>query len=164
MTRILKNGQFEQSLFQLAQAESDLTADHIVVPMKVFIENQDTLAGRNDVGVWLAADEQIEEIEEFVHSLPVIALDFPAFGDGRSCSNAVVLRKHFGFAGELRAVGDVRVDQLEQLIRCGFDAFNLAEGQDEDVACDKLQVFRDSYQTTLRDAGIIDRRARGALS
>ncbi len=164
MTKILKDGQFAESDFRIVDGDADLSSGHIVVPMQTYLANQESLAGRNDVGVWLAANEQVEDIEQCVHDIAVIALDFPAFADGRSFSNAVMLRKHYGFEGEIRAFGDVRSDQLEQLSRCGFDAFELAQGQDETHAAARVSVFKKSYQTTLREPGIIDQRASGSLN
>ena len=69
-----------------------------------------------------------------VHSLPLdgithIALDFPKFTDGRAFSQAHVLRRR-GFAGDIRATGDVLIDQLLQMQRSGFSSAVLREGQD----------------------------------
>ena len=69
-----------------------------------------------------------------VHSLPFegiacIALDFPKFTDGRAFSQAHVLRRR-GFVGDIRATGDVLIDQLLQLQRSGFSSAVLREGQD----------------------------------
>ena len=69
-----------------------------------------------------------------VHSLALeglacIALDFPKFTDGRAFSQAHVLRRR-GFAGDIRATGDVLIDQLLQLQRSGFSSAVLREGQD----------------------------------
>jgi len=55
--------------------------------------------------------------------LPLIAIDFPQFTDGRGYSTARLLRERHRYAGELRAVGDVLRDQLYLLAECGFDAF-----------------------------------------
>ncbi|MHA1154101.1 MAG: DUF934 domain-containing protein, partial [Alphaproteobacteria bacterium] len=58
----------------------------------------------------------------------VIALEFPSFGDGRAYSYARLLRERHGYRGELRAVGNVLRDQALFMRRCGFDAFEVAEG------------------------------------
>ncbi len=55
----------------------------------------------------------------------MIALEFPAFKDGRAYSHARLLRERFGFQGELRAVGDVLLEQLHFMQRVGFDAFEI---------------------------------------
>ena len=58
-----------------------------------------------------------------------MALDFPAFTDGRSYSNACRLRERYDFKGEVRATGDVLRDQYMAYRRCGFDALEVAEGE-----------------------------------
>lgn len=49
-----------------------------------------------------------------------VQLQFPAFTDGRAFSQAFLLRRRLGFAGDIRAIGDVLVDQLQQMQRTGF--------------------------------------------
>ena len=49
-----------------------------------------------------------------------VVLQFPAFTDGRAFSQAFLLRRRLGFAGQIRAVGDVLIDQLQQMQRSGF--------------------------------------------
>ena len=105
-------------------------------------------AGDPSQPVWLDADEEVESLASCVETIPVIGLNFPAFMDGRAYSSAALLRQHYRFAGEIRAIGDVRIDQLEQMIRCGFNAFQLAEGQDASMALQKLSGFPWSYQQT----------------
>ena len=51
-----------------------------------------------------------------------------------------------GYTGELRAIGDVRRDQIEQMLRCGINAFELPEGADVDAALEGLKEFSHSYQ------------------
>jgi len=93
------------------------------------------------VGLWLAPDADLAELEARLPellALPLIAVDFPSFTDGRGYSLARHLRRR-GFAGELRAVGEVLQDQLFFLEQCGFNAFALAPGQDGEQA---LAAFR----------------------
>ena len=59
-----------------------------------------------------------------------IDLHFPKFSDGRAFSQARLLRQRLKFAGEIRATGDVLIDQLVQMARCGFDVAVLREGVD----------------------------------
>lgn len=75
-----------------------------------------------------------------------IDLQFPAFTDGRAYSQAFLLRRRLGFAGELRATGDVLIDQLLQMQRTGFDVAVLAEGVEVDAAQRQLQRYADFYQ------------------
>jgi uncharacterized protein (DUF934 family) len=67
------------------------------------------------------------ELQPHLAQIALVALDFPAFTDGRAYSQARILRQDLDFAGELRAVGDVLPDQAAFMTRCGFDAFELGE-------------------------------------
>tara|TARA_B110000503_G_scaffold20131_1_gene30117 strand:- start:203 stop:634 length:432 start_codon:yes stop_codon:yes gene_type:complete len=103
-------------------------------------------ADQKPISVLIDSDEDIGSIKDFAATLSVIALNFPAFSDGRAYSSANLLRREYGYTAELRAVGDIRIDQLEQMTRCGFNAFQLAEGQNVDQGLEKLQGFSFSYQ------------------
>lgn len=95
--------------------------------------------------VVLQPDDEVETLADRLGQLSIIALNFPAFNDGRPYSAASKLRQQ-GFEGEIRAIGDVRLDQLEQMARCGFDAFELAAGQNVQLALEQLAGFSHSYQ------------------
>jgi uncharacterized protein (DUF934 family) len=75
-----------------------------------------------------------------------IDLHFPKFTDGRAYSQAVLIRKRLGFTGELRATGDVLVDQLQLMQRSGFSTAVLREGQSMAAAERMLALFSDFYQ------------------
>ena len=108
-----------------------------------------SLEDKRNSGVRLEPDEEVEVLADHLKSIPVIALHFPAFSDGRHYSSAGILRHRFNYKGEIRAIGDVRMDQLEQMARCGFDAFELGEGQDIERAIGSLGGFSYSYQHTV---------------
>ena len=78
----------------------------------------------------------------------VIAVNFPKFGDGRGYSIGRLLRERYGYQGELRAVGEVARDHLQAMAQCGFDAFQLREGEDAQAALAAFADFSDSYQAT----------------
>lgn len=80
-------------------------------------------------GVWLKPQDDPAVLLPDLATLPVIALSFPVFTDGRAYSQARLLRQRHGFQGELRAIGDVLTDQLAAMARCGFDAFLLRADQ-----------------------------------
>ena len=77
-----------------------------------------------------------------------IAVNFPKYGDGRGYSIARLLRERYGFEGELRAVGEVARDHLHAMAQCGFDAFQLREGEDAQAALAGLDDFSEAYQAT----------------
>jgi uncharacterized protein (DUF934 family) len=75
-----------------------------------------------------------------------IDLQFPKFTDGRAYSQAFLLRRRLGFAGELRATGDVLIDQLVQMQRTGFDVAVLKAGVDASAAQRQFERFAGFYQ------------------
>ena len=78
----------------------------------------------------------------------VIAIHFPTFGDGRGYSIARLLRERYGYKGELRAVGEVARDHLHAMAQCGFDAFQLREGENPQEALKAFGDFTEQYQAT----------------
>ena len=79
-----------------------------------------------------------------------IDLQFPKFTDGRAYSQAFLLRRRLGFQGELRATGDVLIDQLVQMQRSGFDAAVLRADQDASAAEAQFSRFASFYQGDAR--------------
>lgn len=81
------------------------------------------------VGVRLDSHQQADAIGEDAHRLALIALTFPKFTDGRAYTTARLLREAYGYTGELRATGDVLIDQYAFMRMAGFDAVE-ADGAD----------------------------------
>ena len=88
---------------------------------------------RGEIGIWFGVDDDVQQHAELIQASAaqwaIIAIDFPIFRDGRGFSTAAILRQRFQWERELRAIGDVLVDQLSQMARVGFDAFELREDQ-----------------------------------
>lgn len=79
-------------------------------------------AGRNgQIGVHLDPLDEVTELVEHLEHIALVSLDFPSFATGTSYSKARWLRERDGFAGTLRATGDIRIDQARFFYRCGFD-------------------------------------------
>ena len=77
-----------------------------------------------------------------------VEVNFPKFGDGRGFSIGRLLRERYGYQGELRAVGQITRDHLFYLESCGFDAFELREGEDAEEAIAAFDDFSESYQAS----------------
>ena len=75
-----------------------------------------------------------------------IELQFPKFTDGRAFSQAFLLRRRLGYQGDIRAKGDVLVDQLQQMARSGFSSAELRADQNLDTAQRQLDRFANFYQ------------------
>ena len=120
----------------------------VIVPLAFWLDHRNALRLRGDVGVWLAPSDDPAALAADLDALPVIAVDFPKFTDGRGYSIARFLRDRHRFTGELRAVGDVLRDQLFALAECGFDAFALRDGRDAAAALSGFDDFTGVYTST----------------
>jgi uncharacterized protein (DUF934 family) len=99
------------------------------------------------LGVRLTPVDRVEELADELPRLDLVAVEFSTPVDGRGYSQGRLLRERLGFRGELRAVGaGVRQDQVFLLARCGFDAIELADGEDPDAARRALQRYDVAYQ------------------
>jgi len=107
------------------------------------------------IGVWFAADDDILKHAEVIKAgksiWSLVAADFPIFRDGRSFSTAALLRERFAWTGEIRAIGDVLIDQLILGARSGFDSFALRSDQNTDVALKQFDLFTVTTQNSWRD-------------
>jgi uncharacterized protein (DUF934 family) len=108
--------------------------------------------------------EPTDEPEARFAGAPLIAINFPAFNDGRGLSLAVLLRTRYGFGGELRAVGDVHPDIIHYMTRCGFDTFQMPEGRTLPPAANDdaltLAPYSDYYQASVLNPQPAYRRVR----
>jgi uncharacterized protein (DUF934 family) len=121
----------------------------VIVPLALWIGERDPLSARGNVGVWLAPSDDPATLADDVGQLPLIAVDFPKFTDGRGYSTARLLREKYGYAGELRAIGDILRDQLYYLHACGFNAFAVRADRDLADALRGFGDFSDNYQSTV---------------
>lgn len=80
--------------------------------------------------------------------IALIEVNFPSYGDGRGYSAARILREQ-GYTGELRAVGDVLLDQLSHMRRCGFDSFAPTQPIDRAAADKAIATWPEVYQKTV---------------
>ena len=94
----------------------------------------------------LANDADPLAIEENLQDIERIDLNFPKFTDGRAYSQAFLLRRRLGFKGDIRATGDVLIDQLVQMERTGFSSAVLREGVDVSDAQRQFDRFAAFYQ------------------
>jgi uncharacterized protein (DUF934 family) len=98
----------------------------IVVSLKRWLAERDALARRAaPVGVKVEAGHEAQAHLADLAERPLIALAFAKFADGRAFSYARLLRDRHRFQGELRATGDVLIDEIPLMLRCGFDSFEV---------------------------------------
>lgn len=152
--QIIKNAQVVNDNWQLLTIETTLdevsAQDNVILPLSLWLENKSLLENRQEkTGVWLNSAEEIESIAENVATIPLIALEFPSFTDGRHYSSARILRERYHYQGEIRAIGDVLKDQLFAMHRCGFNSFVIKQGKDINNALLGLTDFSETYQAAV---------------
>jgi uncharacterized protein (DUF934 family) len=149
--RVIRHRRVEPDAWQVLGLEAEvpgmLPAGPVIVPLAAWIERRDELRARKQpVGVWLKAGDDPQALAHDLSALPLVAVHFAKFADGRGYSTAVLLRTRLQFHGELRAIGDVGRDQLFYLTRVGFDSFKLPPHRDPHAALASFADFGETYQ------------------
>ena len=112
-----------------------------------FKEHSNSAAGAGVISMANDADPRELSLE----GVKRIDLHFPKFTDGRAYSQAFLLRRRLGFQGEIRATGDVLIDQLVSMSRTGFDVAVLRDGLDASAAQRQFDRFPAFYQGSAID-------------
>ncbi len=162
---LLKEGAFVADPWVSVDDAAEIPADSpVIVSQERWLQRAKDLAGRNaPVGVRLKSHQSPAAIAGDLDRFSLIALEFPHFKDGRAYSYARLLRERYGFKGEIRAVGNVLRDQHQFMIRCGFDTFELRDGEDAADWNKHAEAFSVFYQpATDRRATALELRHRRA--
>lgn len=151
--QIIRNREIVEDHWQKLSDETPIPSQgDILVSLERWNDEKENLKARQDqVGVSLENSEDVWALGKDVLSLPLIALSFPRYSDGRAYSQARILRDHLGYQGELRASGDVLRDQLMHMERCGINTFEVREDK---CIQDALKAFT-TY--SVRYQGAVDR-------
>ena len=89
------------------------------------------------------------EAEKRFADAPAIAIEFPAFNDGRALSLAVLLRSRFEYAGPLRACGATHEDIAHYMVRCGFDEIEIPDNRNTERVLELMSPYSDHYQGSI---------------
>ena len=124
---LIKDGKLATDAFVDASAATEIpAAGPVIVSVEQWQAQRAALLGRGTpLGLRLRSDQSPEPIAADLPHFALVALEFPKFRDGRAYSYARLLRERYQFNGELRAVGEVLLEQLFFMLRTGFDAFEL---------------------------------------
>jgi uncharacterized protein (DUF934 family) len=134
----------------------------IIVPLAMWQAQRAALLARpGRLGVWLDSNEEPAAIADDLRLFGVVAVKFQKVTDGRGYSIAYLLRERYGWRGELRAFGDIWRDQLFHLASCGFNAFQLREGEDPREALAGFRDFSETYPSTVAQPLPLFRRRSG---
>ena len=124
---------------RLIRYRDDDPVGHAAVTVDAFLDQTAASAVRVEPG------DDARDLIPHLDRLALVEVNFPAFGDGRGYSSARILREA-GYAGEIRAVGDVLVDQVAYMRRCGFDSFEPDAPLDESDLETALSRWPEVYQ------------------
>ncbi len=159
--RLLRNGQIEFNEVLLFDTSNEL---HIalgtppdqknwMMDLDAWLQKRELLLNRKfPVGILISSDtdlnkslgKQMAPLQ--TKDIAFIAIDFPSYTDGRGYSLAQLIKSSYGWDGELRAVGDVMIDTVFYMSRCGFDSFLIKQGHDPQLALEALGTFTEQYQ------------------
>ncbi len=145
---LIKNNQIVEDTWIAVDDDADIPATgNVIVGYDCWREQRDHFASHaGRVGVRLKSDQPPSLINGSLHAIDLIALEFPAYTDGRAYSYARLLRDRYGFEGEIRAVGDVLRDQAFYMLRCGFDSFAVTNENALSGWLDAFEEFTHVYQ------------------
>ncbi|MEY4588334.1 MAG: hypothetical protein RL497_410 [Pseudomonadota bacterium] len=154
--KLLKNGQFVNNPWTIAEkGRLEALSDYTLVHLSDWAEaaKAGTLCG-----LWLGAEDSVDELPSNIKNIPVIAINFPAFMDGRGFSTARQIRERKEYSGELRAIGQFFQDQVFMMKRCGFDAYLVPADADLDSYKTTLGLMTDYYQAAADEPRPLFRR------
>ena len=150
MDNVIRNAQVAADNWRLLEAGAAVPpGEAVIVPLATWQAQRDALQARTGrLGIWLEGDADPAAIAGDLAHFALIAIRFPKFADGRGYSTARLLRERHGYAGELRAIGDVLRDQLPELTRCGFDSFALRAGESAEAALKSFDDLPEIYASS----------------
>jgi uncharacterized protein (DUF934 family) len=122
-----------------------------ILPLAAFLEKAE--AGESELGVIIQPADNVKALAPYLDRIALVAVSFPAFNDGRAFSHASLLRERVGYQGEIRATGDVLIDQIPLMLRVGITSFAVTNA----TAIRRLEEGRlpgidNHYQPTARKA------------
>ena len=150
--RIWKTGGFVDCDEFEPLKDGDAVSGTAIVPLARFL----ALGGSEKAAVRAVRVEPADDVSvlaPWLDQLALVAVTFPAFNDGRAFSQATLLRERYGYAGDIRALGDILIDQVAHMLRCGIDSVAVTNP----VAVARLEAGRlggvsQHYQPAARSA------------
>jgi uncharacterized protein (DUF934 family) len=165
MPKLIKNRTFVSTDKWHRITDDEAVTEYSIISLERWkAEHHDIqrFASSGKLGLFVTSEQTIEQFENDFRNFAVICIDFPKFSDGRGYSAARLLRERLGYSGEIRAVGDVLIDQLFFMQRVGFNAFELRDDQEEAEALAAFTTFSQPYQGDVTDSRPLFRRKQRA--
>ncbi|OMH39515.1 DUF934 domain-containing protein [Motiliproteus sp. MSK22-1] len=152
MGNLIKDGGIVNDNWQLIESLTDdealrLPEGDLILPLVLWVQQSSLFEQRGSwPGLWIEGNQELETIKHLIALAPVIAVEFSAFTDGSGYSTGSLLREVYGFEGELRAFGELIIDQVPYLRRCGFNSIALPDGQSLEDGLELLMNSGLTYQ------------------
>ncbi len=147
--QIIKDRKIIEDKWVHLDDDADIVTGDITISLTRWQAEHETLVQHKGLlGLRLSGDDPLEEIVPDLASFSLIVLIFPAFTDGRCYSFARLLRDRYDYVGEIRAQGDVLMDQLFYMSQSGINSFELAHPEKIDDAMAAFDDFSENYQAT----------------
>jgi len=126
---LLKSGQIvEDTWLNIDDEQAVPATGDVIVSLERWLSEDDTLKSRDGkTGLRLKNDQSPAQVADDLDAFNTVVLEFPKYTDGRAYSAARLLRDRYGFQGEVRASGDVLIDQFGMMQRCGFNAYEVRD-------------------------------------
>ncbi|MGB3808896.1 MAG: DUF934 domain-containing protein [Parvibaculum sp.] len=145
--QLIKDGTFVADAWTTVADDAPIPDGPIIVSLDRWKKEQNALLARGGkLGIRLKSGEEPALIADHLDSFDVVALEFPAYRNGRAFSYARILRERYDYKGEVRAVGAVLRDQFYFLVRCGFDALEVRDNITAEIYKESIGTFSHGYQ------------------
>jgi uncharacterized protein (DUF934 family) len=164
VSKVIRNQQIVEDGWTAIADDAEMpTSGRLIFSFKRWQEVRDALkTGDVVAGVRIPNTADVVALWSELKDRPLIAIEFPAFGDGRAFSQARVLRERLGFRGEIRAVGDVLRDQIFFMHRVGIDTIVPRADQDLQACLTAFRDFTVPYQGSVDQPMSVFQRRRAA--
>ena len=123
-----------------------------LLSVEQWIENVDELS-KLGVGVIVKPSDDVKQLKDTLNDVPLIALDFNNFDDGRGYSQAYLLSKRWKYEGEIIGI-NAHLDQLQFMLRSGVTSYKLLEGYEAFDELDYSNGFSICYQAAANNSGL----------
>ncbi|MCX7083450.1 MAG: DUF934 domain-containing protein [Methylococcales bacterium] len=148
--QLIKDQQIIENTWQYLADNEELKTGNVSVSFARWqSDKQQLLAHDGKVGVRISSADNVDELADDLEKLQLIELDFPDFADGRSFSQAWLLRGRYHYQGEIRAIGHYIPDQVFYLARVGVNAFSPKVSEELPDIMNKLNDFTVNYQSSI---------------
>jgi len=147
--KIIKDKQIIEDSWSHIADDEEIANGNITVSLTRWNKEKSALANhQGNIGIRVAPADDVAEIADDLKNIELVAVELPAFTDGRAFSHARLLRSRYEYQGEIRAIGSYMADQAFYLQRVGVNAFELENTEELAAALSTLNDFTVKYQAS----------------